>query len=201
MITVRCLHLGIVPRRSLVVAILFGALYGLLFPPAPAAAQAITPESLAGSTIVATVNYDIRWRRNGADGSGPGSVTYRLQIGANGSYSGSVTRARLMGSGETTEPFSGTLAQPREAKGAISGHAVWMLSANTLRMLRTYQVGGKSTIITFGAGGRSCSVRSPFMREVGAGGSIRREAAVRGGGTFEFTSARETSSSCQVTRG
>ena len=167
----------------------------------PAAGQAITAESLQGSTIVATVNYDVRWRRGGEELSGPGSVTYRLTIGANGAYTGSVTRVQSRGSSTSTQQFSGTLGQPREARGGISGHAVWMLSGNTLRMLRTYEVGGKTTVITFGAGGRSCSVRSPFMRETGTGGAIRREAIGRRGGTVEITSARETSSSCQLTRG
>ena len=124
----------------------------------PAVGQAISVETLQGSTIVATVNYDVRWRRGGEELSGPGSVTYRLTIGASGAYTGSVTRTQARGASSSTEQFSGTVGQAREAGGAISGHAVWMLSGNTLRMLRTYGAGGKTTVITFGAGGRSCAV-------------------------------------------
>jgi hypothetical protein len=169
---------------------------------APASGQAITAESLQGSTIVATVNYEIQRRRGGEEFSGPGGVTYRLNIAAGGTYSGSVTRTTQTRRGPitATQQFSGTLGRAREAGGAMRGHVVWMLSGNTLRMLRTYEIGGKSTTITFGPGGRSCSVHSPFMREAGAGGAIRRE-AIAGGGTVDITSAKQTSSSCHVTRG
>jgi len=168
---------------------------------APAAAQAITPELLQGATIVATVHYEIQWRRGGQEFSGPGSVTYQLNIGAGGSYTGTVTRRGQTPRGPvtSTQSFSGTLGRAREARGAMGGHAVWLLSGNTLRMLRTYQVGGKTAVISFGPGARSCTIRSPFMREIGAGSAIRRE-AIGGGGTVEITSARQTSSSCQVTR-
>jgi hypothetical protein len=169
---------------------------------APASGQAITPESLQGSTIVATVNYEVQWRRGGEDLAGPGSVTYRLNFAAGGTYTGSVTRTGQSRRGPTsaTQQFSGTLGRAREAKGGMRGHAVWMLSGNTLRMLRTYEIGGKNTTITFGSGGRSCTVRSPFMRETGAGRAIRRE-AIAGGGSVEIIGAKQTSSSCQVTRG
>jgi len=168
--------------------------------PAPAAAQTMTAESLAGSTIVATVNYDVRWRRGEEQLSGPGSVTYQLNIGANGPYTGSVTRSNARAGATSTEQFSGTLGRGREVGGRMSGHSVWILSGNSLRMLRTYEVGGKTTVITFGAGGRSCSVRSPFARETGAGSAIRRGAIGSRGGTVEILSARQTSSSCQVRR-
>jgi hypothetical protein len=166
----------------------------------PAFSQTITAESLQGTTIVATVNYDVRWRRGGGELSGLGSVTYRLNIGANGAYTGSVTRTQARGSSSSTQQFSGTLGRAQATGAAMRGHVVWMLSGNTLRMLRTYETGGKITTITFGAGGRSCTVRSPFARETGAGSAIRRE-AIAGGGTVEITSAKQTSSSCQVIRG
>jgi hypothetical protein len=164
----------------------------------PASGQAITPGSPQGSTIVATVNYEMQRRRGGQDVPGSTSVTYRLNIGAGGSYTGSVTRTSQSRGGANTsaQQFSGTLGRPYSP--ASGGHAVWILSGNTLRMLRTYEIGGKNTTITFGPGARSCTVRSPFMRETGAGGAIRRD-SVRGG-TVEITSARQTSSSCQVTR-
>jgi hypothetical protein len=165
---------------------------------APASGQAITPELLQGSTIVATVNYETHGRFGGQENTGPTSVTYQLVIGAGGAYTGSVTRSGYRAT--ATQQFSGTLGRAREAKGSISGHVVWLLSGNTLTMLRTYQIGGKNTTITFGPGARSCTVRSPFMREVGAGSSIKRE-TLRGGGTTEIISAKQTSSSCQVTRG
>jgi hypothetical protein len=162
---------------------------------APASGQSITAESLQGSTIVATVNYELQRRRGGEDVAGSASVTYRLNIGAGGSFTGSVTRTS--GANTSTQQFSGTLGRAYAARSG--GHAVWILSGNTLRMLRTYEIGGKNTTITFGPGARSCTVRSPFMRESGAGSAIRRD-AIRSG-TVDITSARQTSSSCQVTRG
>jgi len=164
----------------------------------PASGQAINAEALQGATIVATVNYETHGRFGGQEYTGPTSVTYQLVIGAGGAYTGSVTRSGHRAT--ATQQFSGTLGRAREAKGSISGHVVWLLSGNTLTMLRTFEIGGKNTTITFGPGAQSCTVRSPFMREVGAGSSIRRE-ALRGGGTTEIISAKQTSSSCRVTRG
>jgi hypothetical protein len=161
---------------------------------APALGQAVTPESLQGSTIVATVNYEMQRRRDGQDVPGSASVTYRLNIGAGGAFTGSLTRTS--GANTSTRQFSGTLGRPYSP--GSGGHAVWILSGNTLRLLRTYEIGGKNTTITFGPAGRSCTVRSPFMRETGAGSAIRRD-SIRGG-TVEITSAKQTSSSCQVTR-
>jgi hypothetical protein len=71
---------------------------------APASGQAITPESLQGSTIVATVNYDLQRRRGGQDVPGSASVTYRLNIGAGGAFTGGVTRTS--GANTSTRQFS-----------------------------------------------------------------------------------------------
>ena len=166
----------------------------------PAAGQAITPESLQGSTVVATVNYDVRSRNDGQEITGPGSVTYRRTFGAAGAYTGSVTRTGQTPRGPTTgtqQYFPDARTRAR-SQGGIRGHSVWLLSGNTLRMLRTYEVGGKNATITFGPGARSCSIRSPFMRESGTGGAIRRE-GIGGRGSVEIISARQVSSSCQVT--
>src|SRR5262245_17399542 len=79
----------------------------------PAAAQAITPESLQGSTVVATVNSDVRSRTGGQEITGPGSVTYRLTFAAGGAYTGSVTRTGQSPRGATTasQQFSGSPAR------------------------------------------------------------------------------------------
>src|SRR5438067_2512090 len=107
------------PARDAVMTSCLIALLSVMAASAPAAAQAITAESLAGSTIVATVHYDMRWRRGEEQLSGPGSVTYQLNIGANGAYNGSVTRVNARESATSTQQFSGTLGQSREAKGTI----------------------------------------------------------------------------------
>src|SRR5262249_9768875 len=136
----------------------------------------VTAETLQGSTIEATVNYDLRGTRDGEPFASPGSVTYVLTFGAGGAFTGSVSRTttRRGGPVTSTQPMSGTLGSPHEASGRMGGHVVWILAGNTLRMLRTYETGGKTAVITFGAGGSTCSIRSPFAREVGAGNDIRR---------------------------
>ena len=138
----------------------------------PILGQAITPASLHGSTIVATVNYEIGWKRGEAALTSSATATYRLNIAADGTYTGSVTRTQVAGrnaGANVTEQFSGTLGRTREATGAIRGLVVWTLSGNTLTMMRSYEMGGHRTTITFGPGGKTCTVRAPFMRETGSG--------------------------------
>jgi hypothetical protein len=169
----------------------------------PAAGQAVTAESLQGSTVEATVNYDVRGIRDGEPFASPGSVTYVLRFAAGGAFTGSVTRTATARGGNpvtSTSPMSGTLGSARSLGGRMGGHMVWALSGNTLRMLRTYETGGKTVVITFNAGGRSCSVRSPFMRETGAGSDIRRGSVGGRAQQVAISSAREVSSSCGVSR-
>jgi len=180
---------------------------GLCVVAEPALAQGttnqVTAEMLQGATVEATVSYDMRGTRDGEPFASPGSVTYALSFGAGGAFTGSVTRTSINRRGgpvTSTVPMSGILGSPREVSSRMSGHVVWLLSGNTLRMLRTYQTGGKTAVITFGAGARTCSIHSPFAREVGAGGDIRRGSI---GGRVQdvaISSAREVSSHCRVSR-
>jgi hypothetical protein len=184
------------PKRRAKAAI-YGLWCGLIAAPIPATGQGITPESLYGSTVEATVNYDLHSRRGGQEFKNPASVNFRLSIGSGGSITGSVTRTANVPRGPitATRQISATLGRPREIKG--SGHGVMVLAGNTLTLLRTFEVGGNKTTITFGAGGRTCTIRSPIMHETGAGPTRRDHIQ---GGTVEFISARQTSSSCRVSR-
>src|SRR5690242_18063382 len=107
----------------------------------PAAGQAVTAESLQGATIEATVSYDVRGTRDGEPFTSPGSVTYVLRFAAGGAFTGSVRRTTTARGNPVTSttPMSGTLGTAQELGGLMSGHVVWALSGNTLRMLRTYE--------------------------------------------------------------
>jgi hypothetical protein len=169
---------------------------GLMTTAEPAGAQGVTVESLRGRSIEASVNYQQRVRREGrGEFDAPLTVDYRLNIGGDGRVTGSVTRSSTgpRGPVSASRQINAVLGRPGEIRG--SGHAVMILSGNTLTMLRTFEVGGVKTTITFAGGG--CSIRSPVMREVGAG-PTRRDSMV--GGSIEVLSSRQVSTRCQVTR-
>jgi hypothetical protein len=171
---------------------------GLLAHVARANAQGVTPESLYGRSIEASVIYQQRVR---LESRGEFDTTvradWRLNIGGDGKVNGTFTRSSTAPSGRpisTSRQFSAVIGRPRQVGGG--GHSVMILSGNTLTVLRTFEVGGSKTTITFSGGG--CSIRSPIVQEVGAG-RTRRD-AIAGGGTVEIISARQVSSSCRMTR-
>jgi hypothetical protein len=159
--------------------------------------QAITAESLNGATVNASVTYDVQSRRNGQDFRTTSTFAMQYRFGPGGTVNGTVTRTANLprGPASTTRTFTGTLGKPREISG--SGHSVMVLAGNTLTMLRTFDVGGNKTTITFSGGGRTCSVQGIMAREVGAG-TTRRDHIK--GGTVDIISAKQISSSCQVSR-
>lgn len=160
----------------------------------PAAPQGVTADSLRGRTITAQVAYETRARRDGREFDNPVKFDFVINVGSDGRATGSVTRSAQGPRGPVTQSrsWSAVLGKPREVAG--SGHAVMLLSGNTLTLLRTFEVGGVKTTITLRGGG-SCTIRAPVMKEVGAG-PVRRDAIV--GGTIELLSSRQVSSSCQV---
>jgi hypothetical protein len=166
---------------------------GFLAPVEPANAQ-VSTESLRGRAITATVQYQMRVRREGrGEFEAPATVDWRLNIGSDGRVTGSVTRSSTGPRGpiSTSRSINATLGKPGEIRG--SGHGVMILSGNTLTVLRTFEVGGNKTTITFSGGG--CSIRSPIMHETGAGRTKRDHIA---GGSVEILSARQVSSSCRL---
>jgi hypothetical protein len=160
-----------------------------------ATAQGVTPESLRGRSIEASVQYQVQGNKGGREFNAPLTVDWRLNIGGDGRVTGSVTRSStgMRGPISTSRQISAVIGRPREIPG--SGHGVMLLSGNTLTVLRTFEVGGNKTTITFSGGG--CSIRSPVMQEVGAG-TMRRDHIT--GGTAEIRSARQVASSCRVSR-
>jgi hypothetical protein len=157
-------------------------------------AQGITPESLRGRSVEAQVVYQVRGRREGHEFDAPMTFDLRLNIGGDGRVTGSATRSSTGRRGpiSNTRQISAVIGRPREVAG--SGHSVMVLSGSTLTILRTFEVGGLKTTITFS--GRGCSIRAPLMQEVGAGRTKRDHIA---GGTVEVISARQVSTSCRVT--
>jgi hypothetical protein len=179
---------------SLLIAVLL-ACAGLPGQAERANAQGVSPDSLRGRSVEATVVYQVR-RRHETRGEidSPVTVDWRLNIGSDGRVTGSVTRSTTGRRGpiSNTRQVSAAIGKPREVAG---GHSLMILSGNTLTLLRTFEVGGHKTTITFSGGG--CSIRAPMMQEVGAG-RTKRDAIV--GGTVEVISHRQVSSSCRVTR-
>lgn len=159
-----------------------------------AQAQGVTPESLRGRSIQAQVVYQMRVRREGrGEFDTPFTFDLTLNIGGDGRVTGSATRSAPGPRGQVsaTRQISAVVGRPREIAG--SGHSVMLLSGNTLTVLRTFEVGGLKTTITFSGGG--CSIRAPIMQESGAGRTKRDAIA---GGTVEVISSRQVSTSCRV---
>jgi hypothetical protein len=183
-------------RFGCLVAIGLG--FGLLPLPHAATAQTITSQSLQGSIVDATVHYNLKGVVRGRQFDTTGHIDLHLRIGAGGTITGSVTRT-VQGFRQVltkTRSMSATIGRPKQLK--TGDHGVIVLSGNTLTLLRTFEVGGSRTTVTFGGGGRTCTIRAPLLREVGAGGNVRRDHVA--GGSVDITSSRQTSSSCRVSR-
>ncbi len=177
--------------------VVIGLGFGLL-PPHAATAQTITPQSLQGSVVDATVYYDLKGVLRGRSFDTTGHIDLNLRIGAGGTVTGSVTRT-VQGFRKVltkTRSMSATIGRPKQLK--TGDHGVIVLSGNTLTLLRTFEVGGLRTTITFGSGGRTCTIRAPLLREVGAGGNVRRDHIA--GGSVDITNSKQTSSTCRVNR-
>lgn len=159
----------------------------------PASAQGGT-SALHGKSISASVSYQTKVRSGGREVDGTYKVDWHLNIGGDGSVSGSATRAFTGPQGTQTgsRSIAAKLAKPGDVAG--SGHQLMVLSGNTLTILRTFEVGGSGTKIRI-AGGGNCAVASAMMKEVGAG-TTRRESPA--GGSVEVISARQVSSSCRI---
>jgi hypothetical protein len=164
---------------------------------APAMGQTVTPESLNGSTVKASVTYALHTRRDGREFRTTATIDYRLTFGPGGTVTGTVTRNANLPRGPATRtlPVQTTLGRPREIKG--SGHVVMVLDGNALTILRTFEVGGNKTTIAFADGGRACSIRGTMAKEVGAGTSRRDHIK---GGTVEIISGQQVAATCQVSR-
>ena len=178
-----------------------GALFALLatLTLGAGAAQALTVEDLQGATISIDVLYDTRIRLEGREMDAQTRWTMRMTIGSGGTTSGNFQRVGIYqgrNMGTIARSFAGKIGTPVE-RG--EGHNLWLLSGDKLIMLRTFAVGGLKAEITFGAGGKSCSVRAPLAREMGAG-NTKMDSAARPGAKVEVLSATQASSSCSVSR-
>jgi hypothetical protein len=99
--------------------------------------------------------------------------------------------------------FVSRLERPGEvAKSNMGGgHGVWVFSDGTLTNLRTYGGGGafkRDIVFTRTAGGLACKITEGFAREGGTG-SIAFNSPIDGV-LVTVVSARQVSSSCQVTK-
>jgi hypothetical protein len=162
--------------------------------------QEISIEALQGVAISGVVNYTGRFRTHLGEGTSNIVWNFRLRIGPGSAVSMSHTRNVRWQTKEGPKTASlsksatGTIGLPKQTS---DGAALWLLEANTLVLLKVFEVGGNSTKITLArrGSGLSCSVTAPMVREVGAGAS-KTKAAV--GGKVEMLDIRQTSSSCRV---
>jgi hypothetical protein len=166
---------------------------------APPAAQALTIESLQGATIEASSLYNTHIRLDGREFGAQTRWSVRMSVGAAGAFNADFVRVgiyqgREMGS--LNRSLSGTIGTPQQAG---TGHTLWLLAGDKLILLRTFEAGGFKAEITFDADGKTCSLRAPLAREVGAG-NTRMQSAARPGSKVEVLRATQVSSTCRVTR-
>jgi len=163
------------------------------------AAGAATLESLQGAVIEATSLYNTHIRLDGREFDAQTRWSVRLSVAAAGAFNASFVRTgiyqgREMGS--LNRSLTGTIGTPQQAG---KGHAVWVLAGDKLILLRTFEAGGFKAEITLSPDGKSCSMRAPLAREVGAG-NTRMQSASRPGSQVEVLSATQASSTCKVSR-
>jgi len=102
----------------------------------------------------------------------------------------------------TAQPFGGTVTLGKA--GAVTnlggGHHVWFFERGRLTLLRTYRAGGYKIEIAFTRreDELNCTVRAPFVREIGAS-SIELESIMGAGrANIKILSSKQISSSCKV---
>jgi hypothetical protein len=165
----------------------------------PSAASAVTLDSLQGAVIEASSMYNTHIRLDGREFDAQTRWSVRMSIGGAGAFNASFVRVgiyqgREMGS--LNRSLAGTIGTPQQAG---KGHSVWLLSGDKLILLRTFEAGGFKAEISLSADGKSCSLRAPLAREVGAG-NTRMQSAARPGSQVEVLTATQTSSTCKVSR-
>jgi len=166
---------------------------------APRSARAITLEELQGVSIEASSLYNTHIRLNGREFDAQTRWSVRMSIAADGAFNASFVRVALYQGremGSLNKSLSGTIGSVQKAG---LGHAVWLLSGDKLILLRTFEAGGFKAEITLNPDGKTCTLRAPLAREVGAG-NTRMQSAARPGSQVEVLSATQASSSCEVKR-
>jgi hypothetical protein len=162
-------------------------------------AQAVTIESLQGTSVDVTALYDAHIVLEGREMNAQTRWHMRMRIESGGSLNGSFERTAIYQGrdvGALGRAFSGKIGTPAD-RG--DGHLLWLLSGNKLILLRTFEVGGVKAEISLSADGRSCSARAPLVREVGAG-NTRMKSAARQGAKVEVLSSQQVSSNCTLSR-
>lgn len=126
-------------------------------------------------------------------------IDFYVAIAGN-KVSGSISRSILSKTDGTRvvladhTQLSGELGKVRQMK-AEPGHAVAILSGNTLTLLQALKTGAVRATIRMGSG---CSVRVEYAQEVGKGNAQRRGVD---GQDIEISGWRQLSASCRLTRG
>ena len=166
---------------------------------APRETHAVTVESLQGAVIEASSLYDTRIRLDGREFDAQTRWSVRMSVGAAGAFNASFVRVGIFQGrekGSLNRSLSGTIGSPQQA-GA--GHSLWLLAGDKLILLRTFEAGGFKAEITLNPDGKTCTLRAPLAREVGAG-NTRMQSAARPGSKVEVLSATQVSSNCKVSR-
>jgi hypothetical protein len=165
----------------------------------PCIAGAATLDSLQGAVIEATSLYNTHARLDGREFDSQVRWSVRMSVAAAGAFNASFVRTAIYQGrevGSLNRSLAGTIGTPQQAG---KGHAVWVLAGDKLILLRTFGTGGFKAEITLSPDGKSCSMRAPLAREVGAG-NTRMQSASRPGSQVEVLSATQASSTCKVSR-
>jgi len=172
----------------------------------PALAEDISLEDLQGVTVHTSTSYVGRFRND--RGEAPGGFTSEgtIKIGPGAKIESKFVRntyadtPRGRVTGSLTRSGSSEIGKSREMPDG-SGAAVWLLDGDTLVALRVYERGGVSVRIKFEKSGTTlnCSISAPMANEVGAGPTTDKS-AMQGGGKVRVLHAKQTASSCRVSR-
>ena len=126
-------------------------------------------------------------------------VDFYVTVASN-KISGSITRNVM----SKTDGARVVLAEHTQVSGQLGkvgqirtepGHAVAVLSGNTLTLLQVLKTGAVKVTIRMGSG---CSVRIEYAQEVGKGNARRKGVD---GQDIEISGWRQVSSNCRLTRG
>lgn len=166
----------------------------------PAPVRAITLEDLAGVTIQARANYNMRIRRAEGEFSTQTTHVMKFKIDQDGRIGGQVNRTVTTPRGPRTRSGQMKARIGKPGESPAGGDRLWLIDGDKLVLLRAFEAGGFKGEIEFKGTGpaMTCVYRAPFVREQGKG-NIRNQQSVVGG-PVTILSATQTGSDCKVTR-
>jgi hypothetical protein len=177
------------------------AFLGLLALGPPAAAEGVELSDLDGVVVEADIHREQEVRRNGRTFSNRVHQRWKLSIdGKTIEFTNQATNRGPRGT-RKTRPNSATftLDESREVGSRGGGEALWTFADGVLTFVRTFRSGAYRVKFAFarGSDGLTCAVDAAYAREDGRPIRLR---SPFGGGEVTIVDARQTSSSCRVSK-